>query len=205
MLPGPTFVKTFLRTYAELLGLDPHVLVEEYRADYEPRDELELQPLGRRTAVAARSATGAARGRGPGWSPCSCWWRRGPWWSSGLSGETTARAARTRPPRRHPSGRHAAEEGNRRRHGGGRAGRPRPPTYLCVDRGRARGRVRGDDRDPRRLSAGKRAAVEHRQDATSSSGRTASECDRARPRPSATSSRPSCTREPLPIGERPWP
>ena len=24
VLPGPTFVKTFLRTYAELLGLDPH-------------------------------------------------------------------------------------------------------------------------------------------------------------------------------------
>lgn len=47
MLPGPTFVKTFLRTYSELLGLDPHVLVEEYRANYEPRDELEaLTPLG---------------------------------------------------------------------------------------------------------------------------------------------------------------
>jgi cytoskeleton protein RodZ len=46
MLPGPTFVKTFLRTYAEMLGLDPHVLVEEYRADYEGEDELELQPLG---------------------------------------------------------------------------------------------------------------------------------------------------------------
>ena len=26
MLPGPTFVKTFLRTYAEALGLDPHLL-----------------------------------------------------------------------------------------------------------------------------------------------------------------------------------
>jgi len=47
MLPGPTFVKTFLRTYAELLGLDPHTLVEQYRAGYEPRDELEaLKPLG---------------------------------------------------------------------------------------------------------------------------------------------------------------
>ena len=41
MLPGSTFVKTFLRTYAEVLGLDPHLLVEEYRATYEPRDELE--------------------------------------------------------------------------------------------------------------------------------------------------------------------
>ena len=45
MLPGSTFVKTFLRTYAEVLGLDPHVLVEEYRATYEPRDDTELQPI----------------------------------------------------------------------------------------------------------------------------------------------------------------
>jgi cytoskeleton protein RodZ len=47
MLPGPTFVKTFLRSYAEVLGLDPHPLVEDYRARYEPREEVEaLQPLG---------------------------------------------------------------------------------------------------------------------------------------------------------------
>jgi len=46
MLPGPTFVKTFLRTYAEMLGLDPHVLVEEYRANYEREDELEGQSFG---------------------------------------------------------------------------------------------------------------------------------------------------------------
>ena len=47
MLPGPTFVKTFLRTYAEALGLDPHLLVEEYRASYEPGDDVEhIQSLG---------------------------------------------------------------------------------------------------------------------------------------------------------------
>jgi cytoskeleton protein RodZ len=47
LLPGPTFVRTFLRTYAEVLGLDPHRLVDEYRARFEPRDEVEpLQPLG---------------------------------------------------------------------------------------------------------------------------------------------------------------
>ena len=45
MLPGSTFVKTFLRTYAEVLGLDPQMLVEEYRATYEPRDDAELQPI----------------------------------------------------------------------------------------------------------------------------------------------------------------
>ena len=52
MLPGPTFVKTFLRTYAEMLGLDPHVLVEEYRAGFEREDEIE-RPLGP-PAVAGR-------------------------------------------------------------------------------------------------------------------------------------------------------
>ena len=35
LLPGPTFVKSFLRTYAQALGLDGKALVEEYRA--EPR------------------------------------------------------------------------------------------------------------------------------------------------------------------------
>jgi cytoskeletal protein RodZ len=42
VLPGPTFVKSFLRTYAEFLGLDAHMLVEEYRARYEQPDDLEL-------------------------------------------------------------------------------------------------------------------------------------------------------------------
>ena len=65
MLPGPTFVKTFLRTYAEMLGLDPHVLVEAYRTNYEGVDELELQPLG-------PSSPGARdRGRGPRLGPGS--------------------------------------------------------------------------------------------------------------------------------------
>jgi len=59
MLPGPTFVKTFLRTYAEMLGLDPHVLVEEYRANYEGGDELDLQPLG------PPGVAGRDRSRGP--------------------------------------------------------------------------------------------------------------------------------------------
>ena len=46
LLPGSTFARTFLRTYAEVLGLDPHVLVEEYRTNYEQEDELEVQALG---------------------------------------------------------------------------------------------------------------------------------------------------------------
>ena len=64
MLPGPTFVKTFLRTYSEMLGLDPHVLVEEYRAGFEREEEME-QPLGP-PAVAGRD-----RRHGPRFGPGS--------------------------------------------------------------------------------------------------------------------------------------
>jgi transcriptional regulator with XRE-family HTH domain len=63
MLPGPTFVKTFLRTYAEMLGVDPHVLVEEYKANYEHEDELEPPPLG------PPGVAGRDRYRGPRLGP----------------------------------------------------------------------------------------------------------------------------------------
>jgi cytoskeleton protein RodZ len=46
LLPGPTFVKTFLRTYADYLGLDARNLVEEYRARYERPAAQELTPFG---------------------------------------------------------------------------------------------------------------------------------------------------------------
>jgi cytoskeleton protein RodZ len=64
LLPGSTFVKTFLRTYAELLGLDAHRLVEEYRANYEPADEFEVQALGTPSAPGRRE--GRERRRAPG-------------------------------------------------------------------------------------------------------------------------------------------
>ena len=46
LLPGPTFVKTFLRTYADYLGLDARNLVEEYRSRYERSAGPELTPFG---------------------------------------------------------------------------------------------------------------------------------------------------------------
>jgi cytoskeletal protein RodZ len=46
LLPGPTFVKTFLRTYAEYLDLDPRLLVEEYRQRYERPTTQDLTPFG---------------------------------------------------------------------------------------------------------------------------------------------------------------
>jgi len=53
-LPGPTFVKTFLRTYAEVVGLDGHLLVDEYRAGHEPEEEVGPQPLGAPPAATSR-------------------------------------------------------------------------------------------------------------------------------------------------------
>ncbi len=46
LLPGPTFVKTFLRTYADYLGLDARNLVEQYRLRYERPAASELTPFG---------------------------------------------------------------------------------------------------------------------------------------------------------------
>jgi len=45
LLPGPTFVRSFLRTYAQALGLDAKALVDEYRANYEQPSELDHQPV----------------------------------------------------------------------------------------------------------------------------------------------------------------
>jgi cytoskeleton protein RodZ len=45
LLPGPTFVKSFLRTYAQALGLDAKALVEEYRLSHEHPSEAALEPI----------------------------------------------------------------------------------------------------------------------------------------------------------------
>jgi cytoskeleton protein RodZ len=64
LLPGPTFVKSFLRTYAQALGLDGKALVEEYRLHHErPSETLEpivSSPQRRR----ARSSGGEGPSRG---------------------------------------------------------------------------------------------------------------------------------------------
>src|SRR3977135_3750469 len=45
LLPGPTFVKSFLRTYAQALGLDGKALVEEYRLPHERPSEGAFDPI----------------------------------------------------------------------------------------------------------------------------------------------------------------
>ncbi|MSW95714.1 MAG: hypothetical protein F2796_02820 [Actinobacteria bacterium] len=44
LLPGPTFVKSFLRTYADHLGLDGRLLVEEFKVRYERPQVIPITP-----------------------------------------------------------------------------------------------------------------------------------------------------------------
>src|SRR3979409_2385687 len=57
MLPGPVYVKSFLRTYGDYLGLDSRQLVDEYKRRYERPTDHELRPiasLGRERERGAR-------------------------------------------------------------------------------------------------------------------------------------------------------
>ncbi len=63
LLPGPTFVKSFLRTYAQALGLDGKALVEEYRLHHETGGE-PFEPI---VAAPRRASRPSRPGRtGPG-------------------------------------------------------------------------------------------------------------------------------------------
>src|SRR3954471_9282399 len=65
LLPGPTFVKTFLRTYAEYLELDPRMLVEEYRQRYERPSTQDLTPFGPGRGGSRRRRQRPRRSLGP--------------------------------------------------------------------------------------------------------------------------------------------
>src|SRR4028118_1619981 len=45
LLPGPTYVRSFLRTYAEALDLDAKMIVEEYKLRHERPPAAELRPI----------------------------------------------------------------------------------------------------------------------------------------------------------------
>ncbi len=65
LLPGPTFVKSFLRTYAQALGLDGRALVEEYRLSHEHLNDAALEPIVSSPQHARTRAAGPG-GRSPG-------------------------------------------------------------------------------------------------------------------------------------------
>jgi cytoskeleton protein RodZ len=64
LLPGPTFVKSFLRTYAQALGLDGKALVEEYRLHHEGPSEGALEPIVSTPQRAPRRGSGSGPSRG---------------------------------------------------------------------------------------------------------------------------------------------
>src|SRR5439155_13133190 len=61
LLPGPTYVKSFLRTYAEALGLDARMVLEEYKLRHERLSDIELQPI---VPPGRRGSGGGRRHRG---------------------------------------------------------------------------------------------------------------------------------------------
>lgn len=57
LLPGEVYVKSFLRTYGEFLGLDTRQLIDDFKGRYERPSDTELRPivpLGRERERAAR-------------------------------------------------------------------------------------------------------------------------------------------------------
>jgi len=64
-LPGPTYVRTFLRTYADVVGIDGQLLVDEYRANNDA-GEIDFQPLAGPPAATRRDERRGRRRRQPG-------------------------------------------------------------------------------------------------------------------------------------------
>jgi hypothetical protein len=68
LLPGSTFVKSFLREYADYLGLDSRLLVEEYKLRYERPSEHELAPISPQLGSDRRGSGGGGMRPPPPWA-----------------------------------------------------------------------------------------------------------------------------------------
>jgi helix-turn-helix protein len=64
LLPAPAFVKSFVREYADYLGLDSRLLVEEYKLRHEGPSEHELQPISPNLGRERRGGAGGGGGIG---------------------------------------------------------------------------------------------------------------------------------------------
>src|SRR5947209_13478727 len=68
LLPGPVYVKSFLRTYGDFLGLDSRLLIDDYKRRYERPADQELRPIA---ALHHERGGGGGGGRGfrlPPWA-----------------------------------------------------------------------------------------------------------------------------------------
>jgi cytoskeleton protein RodZ len=68
LLPGPTFVRSFLRTYAQALGLDDKPLVDEYRRRSDPPPDFDRQPVVSSARRPQRRTTRARAGPSRGYT-----------------------------------------------------------------------------------------------------------------------------------------
>jgi cytoskeleton protein RodZ len=58
LLPGPVYVKSFLRTYGDYLGLDSRMLIDDFKRRYERPSDHELRPIASLGRERERSARG---------------------------------------------------------------------------------------------------------------------------------------------------
>jgi len=65
LLPGPVYAKSFLRSYADYLGLDSRLLLDEYRRRYERPSDHELRPIAPLGRERERDRRRPAAPRGP--------------------------------------------------------------------------------------------------------------------------------------------
>jgi transcriptional regulator with XRE-family HTH domain len=63
LLPGTAFTKGFLRSYADLLGLDARLLIDEYKRQWEEPHELDVNPVRPTIGPEVRDRGRARRGR----------------------------------------------------------------------------------------------------------------------------------------------
>jgi cytoskeletal protein RodZ len=58
LLPGPVYVKSFLKTYGDYLGLDSRLLIDEFKRRYERPTDHDMRPLGSLTRERERAVRG---------------------------------------------------------------------------------------------------------------------------------------------------
>lgn len=65
LLPGPVFVRSFLKTYGDYLGLDSRPLIDEFKRRYETPSDHEPRPVSNRSRERERAARDQHRFRVP--------------------------------------------------------------------------------------------------------------------------------------------
>jgi transcriptional regulator with XRE-family HTH domain len=142
LLPGSTFVKSFLREYADYLGIDARMLVEDYKLRYERPSEHELMPISPQLGRERRGGGGHGGRRGPGVSPrwaiagglvallLGALWALGSLGGSGAPGSGSSTASRATARTARP-----AASTHVRRHAGPRAAAPARASVRLIPTG----------------------------------------------------------------------